>query len=232
MNIQPKRTITILIIVIIFSGFWGLISWRYPSALNSQNSQIQLIYGTVLLSVFLIPSLFYSKIRSYQAINYALIWLGLAGVLFVGYAFRDEGSDLLKRLLGELTPSLSQSSGQTETLRMGKNGHFKVDARVDGTRIQFLIDTGASDVMLSPFDAKRLGFDLTKLKYTKRYNTANGIVNGAPINLSHISIGRINVYNISATVNSADVKVSLLGMQFLSRLSRFEIQGNKLILTP
>jgi aspartyl protease family protein len=210
----------------------GLIAWKYPGVMNDQNSQIQIIYGTVLLSVFLIPSLFYSKIKPYQAIKYALIWLGLGGSIFIGYAFRDEGLVVFKRLSGELIPSSAQSSGQTEVLRMGKDGHFNVDALVDGERIQFLIDTGASDVMLSPFDAKRLGFDLAKLKYSKRYNTANGIVNGAPINLSQISIGKINVNNISATVNGADMNKSLLGMGFLKRLSRFEIAGNNLILTP
>ena len=210
----------------------GLIAWKYPGVMNDQNSQIQIIYGTVLLSVFLIPSLFYSKIKPYQAIKYALIWLGLGGSIFIGYAFRDEGLVVFKRLSGELIPSSAQSSGQTEVLRMGKDGHFNVDALVDGERIQFLIDTGASDVVLSPFDAKRLGFDLAKLKYSKRYNTANGIVNGAPINLSQISIGKINVNNISATVNGADMNKSLLGMEFLKRLSRFEIAGNNLILTP
>ena len=117
-------------------------------------------------------------------------------------------------------------------LRMGKDGHFNVDALVDGERIQFLIDTGASDVVLSPFDAKRLGFDLIKLKFSKSYSTANGIVNAAPIELSQISIGSININNISATVNGADLNKSLLGMAFLKRLSSFEIVGNNLILTP
>jgi aspartyl protease family protein len=231
-NIRSKNSILILIIVIILSCFLGLITWLYPGAVNDRNSQIQLIYGTVLLSLFLIPSLFYSKIKPIQAIKYAVIWINLGGLVFIGYAFRDEGSVVFKRLLGELMPSLAQSSGQTEILRMGKDGHFNVDALVDGKRIQFLIDTGASDIVLSPFDAKRLGFNLTKLKYSKSYSTANGIVSGAPIILSKISIGKINVNNISATVNGVNMKRSLLGMHFLGQLSRFEIVGNNLILSP
>ena len=232
MKIIPKNSILILVIVIILSGLLGLIAWQYPKVINDQNNQIQIIYVTIILSIFLIPSVFYSKIKLYQAIKFALVWLGLGGVIFIGYAFRDEGSVVFKRLSGELIPSLAHSSGQTEILRMGKNGHFNVDALVDGERIQFLIDTGASDVVLSPFDAKRLGFDLTKLKYTKQYNTANGTVKGAPIKLSHIALGQINLYNIPATVNGAEMRRSLLGMQFLKRLSRFEIVGNNLILTP
>jgi len=221
----------ILIIGIILSGFIGLIVWRYPEIISDQNSQIQLIYGTVLLSVFLLPSLFYSKIKPYQAIKYAVIWLGVGGVIFVVYAFRDEETVILNRLLGELVPSLAQSSGNTEILRKRNDGHFSVNALVDGERILFLIDTGASDVVLSPLDAKRLGLDLVKLKYSKSYNTANGIVKGAPIKLSQIRIGKINVKNISATVNGVDMKKSLLGMRFLNRLSGFEISGNNLILT-
>jgi aspartyl protease family protein len=222
----------ILILVTILSVFFGIIAWHYPGVINDQNSQIQIIYGTVLLSVFLIPSLYYSKIKPYQAIKYALIWFGFGGVIFISYAFRDEGLVVFKRLSGELIPSLAQSSGQTEVFRMGKYGHFNVDALVNGKRIQFLIDTGASDVVLSPFDAKRLGFDLIKLKYSKSYSTANGVVKGAPIKLSQILIGNIIVKDISATVNGSDMRKSLLGMEFLKRLSRFEISGNNLILSP
>ena len=231
MNIRSKNSIIILIIGIIISGFTGFLVWRYPEIINEKNSQIQLIYGTVLLSVFLLPTLFYSEIKPYQAIKYAVFWLAVGGGIFVAYAFRDEETIILNRLLGELIPSLAQSSGKTEILRKRKDGHFSVNALVDGERIRFLIDTGASDIVLSPFDAKRLGLDLVKLKYSKSYNTANGIVKGALIKLSQITIGRINVKNISATVNGVDMEKSLLGMRFLNKLSGFEISGNSLILT-
>ncbi len=232
MNFRSRNSIIILIIGIILSGIIGLLVWQYPVIISDQNSQIHLIYVTILLSAFLLPSLFYSKIKLYQAIKYTLIWLCVGGIIFVVYAFRDEGSIVFKRLSGELIPSLAQPQGQKEILRMGKDGHFSVYALVDGKRIQFLIDTGASDVVLSPFDAKKLGFNLTKLKYSKSFRTANGIVKGAPVKLSQILIGRIEVKNIPATINGADMNRSLLGMAFLKRLSRFEIAGSNLILTP
>ncbi|MDE0994022.1 MAG: TIGR02281 family clan AA aspartic protease, partial [Rhodospirillales bacterium] len=95
-----------------------------------------------------------------------------------------------------------------------------------------LIDTGASDVVLSPLDAKRLGFNLERLRYSKIYRTANGSVKGAPVILGQITIGSIQLLNVPASVNGADMNRSLLGMRFLNQLSRFEISGNQLILTP
>ena len=95
------------------------------------------------------------------------------------------------------------------SFRERKGGHFIVDAKVDGVPIQFLVDTGASDVTLTPRDARRLGFDLNRL-----------------------SVGHISLADVRASVNSADMNRSLLGMSFLSRLSSFEVAQGTLTLRP
>ena len=232
MSRPSKRSAVMLFIVIIVTGLFAFLAIQYPEVLNNQDRQIQLVHATLLLSVFLLPSLFYSKIKGSQALKSAAIWLGLGLVLFVGYAYRDEASNVFGRLVGELIPNSVQTAGQTAIIRKGQDGHFSVDAYVDGERIRFLIDTGASDVVLSPNDAKRLGFNLEQLRYSKTYRTANGSVKGAPVTLGNITIGTIQMANVSASVNGADMNKSLLGMSFLNQLSRFEISGNQLILTP
>ena len=98
--------------------------------------------------------------------------------------------------------------------------------------IRFLVDTGASEVVLSPRDAERLGFDLKSLNFNRIYQTANGTVTGAPVRLEEIRIGPIVVSDVRASVNGAEMKRSLLGMSFLGRLGGYRVNGDVLTLSP
>ncbi len=84
--------------------------------------------------------------------------------------------------------------------------------------------------MLSPADARRLGFDLGRLAFTEYYATANGTVRGAPIRLDEIVVGPIRLTNLRASVNEAAMDTSLLGMSFLNRLDSYEVRGDTLTL--
>ncbi|NQV99732.1 MAG: TIGR02281 family clan AA aspartic protease [Rhodospirillales bacterium] len=232
MSGRPARWLGIGLILTALTALLGYLAWRFPGVLDDRDSQIRLVQATLLLSVFLLPSLFYRQLKARQMFGYAAIWLGLGFVLFAGYAFRDEAASVFQRLAGELVPGAAQVSGSAMEVRMGRDGHFAVEAQVDGVGLMFLVDTGASDVVLSPADARRLGFDLEKLDYSKTYRTANGLVKGAPVTLGQVTIGSIQVNGVSASVNGADMNRSLLGMSYLRRLSGFEINGNSLILSP
>lgn len=109
------------------------------------------------------------------------------------------------------------------------NGHFIVDVAVNGTTIPFLIDSGASDVVLSASDAKRVGLG-GPLRYDLRYQTANGIVRAAPVQLREMRIGQLALRSIDASVNEGEMGISLLGMSFLNQLRGFEYDGDQLIL--
>jgi len=110
------------------------------------------------------------------------------------------------------------------------DGQFVVEARVNGQPVRFMVDTGASDLMLSPADAARLGFDLDTLAYTHPYQTANGRVYGAPVRLGEVAVGPIVLRNVKASVNGAPLDHSLLGMSFLGRLGGFSVDGSRLTL--
>lgn len=101
---------------------------------------------------------------------------------------------------------------------------------MNGVSVIFLLDTGASDIVLDPGDAVRLGFNLDRLAFTRRYQTANGVVKGAPIRLDSVQIGPIKLRNVSASVNGAPLGRSLLGMSFLDRLSGYGVENGTLIL--
>jgi aspartyl protease family protein len=174
-----------------------------------------------------------------RAFGQIVIWLAVALVILGGYAYRAEIRQIAGRILGELDPALGRSiAGPDDTagsgtmlFTMADDGQFHVQATVDGTAVRFILDTGASEVMLSAADARRLGFDPANLSYTRSYQTANGQVMGAPVVLKSVDIGPIHMSDVAASVLENPSDMSLLGMSFLSRLKGYQVQGSNLILT-
>ena len=115
-------------------------------------------------------------------------------------------------------------------LKPGRNGHYIVVAEVDGVDVRFLVDTGASSVVLSAQDAERVGLHASNLDYTQIYQTANGQTRGAPVTLGSVSIGQLAVDDVEASVNESPMGISLLGMTFLSKLDGFQVEDGNLIL--
>lgn len=161
----------------------------------------------------------------------AIAWIAIAVVLVLGYSYRSELGRLKDRLMGELSPASPIATGpRSIVVRAGPGGHFSIDARVNGRPVRFLIDTGATDIVLSPADAKRVGFDLRRLHYTRAYRTANGVVSGAPVILNDLSVGPLRFTRLAASVNGAPMRGSLLGISFLKRFKSYEVKNNTLTL--
>jgi len=127
-------------------------------------------------------------------------------------------------------PASSSSSARNVVLTRGPHGHFQVDARVDGRRIEFLVDTGASHIALRQSEAGRLGIYPRASDFTVRVSTANGMTKAAPVELRTVEVGDIIVHNVPAIVHSDEgLSVNLLGMSFLSRV-RWTHERGKLVL--
>jgi aspartyl protease family protein len=110
-------------------------------------------------------------------------------------------------------------------------GHFEVDARVDGRRLSFMVDTGASVIALTADDAASLGIHPAERDYTVLVSTANGTARAAPVELDMVEIEDITVRNVQAMVMpDGALHDNLLGMSFLSRLHRWEFADGKLML--
>jgi aspartyl protease family protein len=110
-------------------------------------------------------------------------------------------------------------------------GHFRVDGRIDGRRIEFMVDTGASVIALTQRDAATLGIHPAEHDYVALVRTANGLVRVAPIELGMVEINDIVVRNVAAVVMPPGLASdNLLGLSFLSRLHRFEYADGKLVL--
>lgn len=128
-------------------------------------------------------------------------------------------------------PTASYDSGGLEyIIEAGSHGHFLVEAYINGTPIDFLVDTGATEVVLNMRDAAKLGFRPGNLNFTQRFRSANGIVRAAPVTLRELRIGQLQLFDLRASVNEAPLDISLLGMSFLKRLRSYEVANGRLIL--
>ena len=123
------------------------------------------------------------------------------------------------------------SSGRSLTVDADRAGHFKVEGRIDGRRLDFMVDTGASVVALRQSDAETIGIRPVPRDFTASVATANGNIKAARANLSRIEIGGIAVYDVAALVLPDEaLGQNLLGVSFLSRLRRYEYANGRLVL--
>lgn len=168
----------------------------------------------------------------------SLIILAAAVLIAGGYAARladravvEEHPAQVASLQPVAEPQQSSAGQHKMLLTSDRQGHFHADARVDGRRIDFMVDTGASLVAVRESDAALAGIHPMPRDYTVTVTTANGQVKAAPAKLDRIEIGDINVYDVPALVLPDEVLAqSLLGVTFLSRLRRYEYADGRMVL--
>jgi aspartyl protease family protein len=126
---------------------------------------------------------------------------------------------------------VANTRGRSVVIARNGRGHFDVDGRVNGRRVDFLIDTGASVVALTARDAARLGIYPSHNAFVAEVKTANGIVRAAPARLDMVEVGSLELRDVAALVlPEGALSDNLLGLSFLSRLRRFEYSDGKLVL--
>lgn len=159
---------------------------------------------------------------------FAVVALVVAGVLPRLYLDASPGGTATA---GAPTTTPTPSDGpRSVTVPRGDNGHFNIQAVIDGRRMEFLIDTGASAIALRERDAARLGIHPTPRDYSATAHTANGTVRVAPIELNRVEVGGLVVRNVRAVVIPDEaLGQNLLGMTFLSRV-RWQQANGRLVL--
>lgn len=211
-------------------GLW-LLSNAFPGQLSDQENQIHLVRSGLIVTLIASGLIGVRNFSARKIVRDIALWLAIGAVLILGYAYQDTFKALGARIMAELVPSEPVVMADNAlSLTRGDDGHFHVGGWADNTRIRFMIDTGASDISISPADARRIGIDLAALDYTTPYQTANGLTYGARYRLQVLSIGPFEFRDVVVSINKAEMNQSLLGMSFLNRLSGFEISGRQLIL--
>ncbi|MGA0603489.1 retropepsin-like aspartic protease family protein [Caulobacter sp. KR2-114] len=161
----------------------------------------------------------------------ATIWVAIVGVLALGYAYRGELQDVGQRLQTEVFPDTAAAAAPRALVIMADaDGQFAVNGVVNGHRVRFVVDTGSSDIVLSPQDAQAVGVDISSLNFHRMFATANGGGAGADYVAPTLEIGAIRLSNVHASINRAPMGESLLGMSFLRRMDSVEIKGDRMTL--
>jgi aspartyl protease family protein len=129
------------------------------------------------------------------------------------------------------TETVGQAGLRSLSLPRDARGHFLAEGRIDGQRIGFMVDTGASVVALNETSAARFGLRPARGDFNATVSTANGTIKGARARLARVEIGGLVVRDVDAMVlPDAALSENLLGLSFLSKLKRFEYANGQMVL--
>lgn len=215
----------VLIGVILLLFLLGLLYWQFPYAIKSADSKANLIYF-VILAATLIISTNRSNLSGSIMLRYALLWLMIATVLVLGYSFKNQ-------IIGVLIPNRPQTQNDGSFI-IGKrqDKHFHIEVAMNNRKLDCLIDTGASSIVIDLEDANLIGIDTSELNFNLPSETANGLIYSARAIVKDVRIGDMELHDLPISVNKARMNSCLLGMSFLSTLKKVSIEGDKMILSP
>lgn len=179
------------------------------------------LLGAVLVFWFIVQNRNSTGKTLQQAMAWGLIFIGVIAVVGLWSDIRQTVSP---------RQGMITDAGRIEVPR-ANDGHYYLTLTVNGQPVSFMIDTGATEIVLTLADARRAGIETEGLAYVGRAMTANGEVRTAPVRLDSVELGPVSDRNLRAWVNEGDMEQSLLGMSYLQRWSSLEIGGGSLVLT-
>ncbi|WP_227269447.1 retropepsin-like aspartic protease family protein [Roseobacter weihaiensis] len=159
-----------------------------------------------------------------KSLQQAAIWAFIFGGAIAAYGLWGDISQTVRP-----QQSVFADEGRIVVPR-SPNGHYYIQTEVNGAPVSFVLDTGATSLVLTKSDAVAAGIDPEGLSYFGRAMTANGEVRTAPVRLERMSIGPFIDENVSAVVNEGEMGSSLMGMTYLQKWGRIEIAGDTLTL--
>jgi aspartyl protease family protein len=167
-------------------------------------------------------------VQNRQSLNRTLQQGAVWGLIFLGTiaAFGLWGD--IRQTVNPQQLVLSET-GRIEVPR-GPDGHYYLTLDINNAPVRFVVDTGATSMVLTKTDAERVGLTEDDMIFYSEAMTANGPVRTAPVRLDAVALGPFHDANVRAFVNEGEMRQSLLGMEYLSRYARLEIANGRLIL--
>ena len=220
---QNSRRVTIAVwlavVLLVLLGFSRL----NLSVWASQEHRQALIYLLLLFAV--VSPLFFAG-NLFKNLRHIILWAVALVILAYGYTVWRADRVGIRDFGGALAPQHNSAflTGKAQFFKSA-SGNFIITGLVNDVEVVFLLDTGATDVVLTQRDAERIGMIPNDMIFSRLYQTANGTVAGAPVRLAALTIGGIRITNIRASVTDGALHRSLLGMSYLSRLSEFSVKG-------
>lgn len=192
---------------------------------------LQLVWALGCL-VLVLSALAARRLPAGRILRMALVWLGIFALAFTLFSFRSEFDALAVRLRTSLNPEAGAITGSEFRVPLASDGHFWVRGQVNGVATRFLVDSGASITGLSIASAKAAGIDTEPGGFGAAVYTANGTIMVRRIRIARLEIGPITRDDLRAFTAPEFGETNVLGMNFLSTLSGWSVEGNSLVLRP
>jgi len=197
----------------------------------SSREWLNVIYILILI-ILLIMGFSRKELPMKKIFEFTGLWIVFALVALILYSYRFEIIEIKDRVLSDLFPSKAINKNHKQlVLNISQDGHYYLNVKIKNYEVKFMVDTGASDVVIDEKIALKLGYNLQNIKYDKIFQTANGQSAGASIYFDQVDVSGVKFYNVQASITNADLVIPLLGMSFLQKFYKYEFYRDKLILT-
>jgi aspartyl protease family protein len=198
---------------------------------DNGDQALSLVYLVGCL-ILVVSALLVRRVPIGQGLKLFAGWVLIFLAAFVAFTLKDDFIALGKRVMAE-------AGGEGQVVRVGQelrirkslDGHFWVTGRLNGEKVRFLIDSGATTTSISAQTAQRAHIELSD-GFPVMVQTANGIVAAQRGNAERLAIGTIERRNMAVEISEAFGPTDVLGMNFLSSLSGWSVQGQWLVLKP
>jgi len=164
-----------------------------------------------------------------KLITMALAWVAIFGAGFVLFTFRDNLGWVAERQKAEAVGTAVEQGKETR-IPMAIDGHFWVNAKLNGHDVKFLVDSGATTTTIDRDTAKAAGVEMSERR-DLFVRTGNGVIRVASGRAADLTIGGITRHDVALEIADND-DLNVLGMNYLSSLSRWGVEGRWLVLVP
>ena len=159
--------------------------------------------------------------------TFGLAWVGVFASGFILFAFRDNLGLVAQRLKAEAVGT-PVTEGKETRIPMAIDGHFWVPAQLNGHDVKFLVDSGATTTTVDRATARLSGIAVSNRR-DQYVRTGNGIIRVASGRADELTIGGITRRDVALQIADND-DLNVLGMNYLSTLRSWGVQGRWLVL--
>lgn len=198
----------------------------------NDGSQAASFLYLILLFVLVGSAFMARRIPIAQGLKMAAAWVLIFLAIFLAFTLRDDFIALGKRVVAETRggPVVAED-GETMRIRLAEDGHFWATAELNGEPVQFMIDSGATVTSISAETARRAGIEPSS-GFPAIVQTANGTISVQRGRVERLQLGSISRENLAVHIFQGPDDVNVLGMNFLSSLSSWGVEGRWLVLKP
>lgn len=198
----------------------------------TEDQNINLVFAIGAL-VLVASALFSRRIGFGEIVRTALSWVAIFAIFIVIFSYRNELTGVWNKVTGELTGANEQQVvGSTLKIRQSPDGHYWADAQVNGMAVRFLIDSGATTTAMTLKTAQAANVDINEGGFPVYLDTANGTVEAQRGTIQMLKVGQMTALDLPIVVAEAFGDSNVLGMNFLSELASWRVEGREMILEP